>query len=435
MSSVVCIRGGRLIDPQSRLDTIGDLLLVDGRIEELGSVDPRRVGPDAVEVDAQDKVVTPGLIDMHAHLREPGDEEEETIYSGARAAVSGGVTSVAAFPNTDPAIDNEAAAEFVVLQGKRAGFANVYPVGAVTLGREGKELSEMAGLARAGAVAFSDADRCLGSAEMMRRGLLYAKMFDRRVIAFCEDADLRRNGVMNYGKASLRLGLPGIPDVSESIVVARDIGLAEITHGRLHIGQISTEGSVELVRRAKSQSLDVTAEVTPHHFSLTEDACGDFDANFKVRPPLRAENDIEALLEGLRSGAIDVIASGHAPHSAEEKTVEFVRAPFGVVGLETLFPVSYSVLVEKHGFQLIDVVSKMTLEPARLLGLDAECGSLTPGRRADVSVFDVTRERRVDPFSFQSKARNTCFAGWPLRGWAEHVFVGGRQVVAHGSIL
>ncbi len=433
MTRQTLIHGGRIVDPETGLDTVGDVLVVDGRIRRVGKL--RDVDPGAHVIDAAGLLVVPGMIDMHAHLREPGDEEEETIRSGARAAVAGGVTSVAAFPNTDPAIDNEAAAEFVVLQAKRARYANVFPVGAVTLGREGKELSEMAGLARAGAVAFSDADRCLHSAEIMRRGLLYAKMFDRPVVAFCEDAELRRGGVMNYGRASLRLGLAGIPDVSETIIVARDIGLAEITQGHLHIGQISTEGSVDLVRHAKACGVDVTAEVTPQHFSLTDEACAEFDPNFKVLPPLRAQRDIDALLDGLRDGTIDMIVSGHAPHSAQEKDVEFAYAPFGVVGLETMFPVSYSVLVEKHGLPLIDVVAKMTIEPARRLGLDDERGGLVPGKVADVAIFDISQEKIVDPDTFESKARNTCFRGWRLRGWPVHVLVSGRPVVVDGRVV
>ena len=435
------VRGGRIVDPASGVDAIGDVLIEGDRIAAVDLADgaTRREslvfpGEPATSIDASGLLVAPGLIDMHAHLREPGDEEEETIRSGARAAVAGGVTSVAAFPNTEPAIDNEASAEFVVLQGKRAGFANIFPVGAVTLGREGKELSEMAGLTRAGAVAFSDADQCLRSAEIMRRGLLYAKMFDRSVIAFCEDADLRGGGVMNYGKTSLRLGLPGIPDISESIVVARDIELAQITLGRLHIGQLSASGSVGLVRRAKESGIDVTAEVTPHHFSITEESCTNFDPNYKVLPPLRAEHDIEALLEGLRDGTIDVIASAHAPHSAQEKEVEFVHAPFGVVGLETMFGVAYSILVERHGFGLLDVLAKMTINPARILGLDGERGRLAVGHIADVSVFDLSRERIVDPSLFESKSRNTCFARLRLRGATVHVFVGGRHVVANGQV-
>ncbi|MEC9352554.1 MAG: dihydroorotase, partial [Planctomycetota bacterium] len=309
--------------------------------------------------------------------------------SGSRAAVAGGITTVAAFPNTEPAVDNEASAEFVVLQGRRAGYANIVPVGTVTLRREGKELSEMAGLTKAGAVAFSDADRCLSSAEIMRRGLLYAKMFDRPVVAFCEDSDLRRGGVMNYGKVALRLGLPGIPAVSESIIVARDIGIAEITQGRLHIGQLSAAGSVALVKRGKEAGINVTAEVTPHHFSLTDECCEYYDPDFKVLPPLRSQADVDALLEGLRDGTIDVIVSAHAPHAAEEKAVEFVYAPFGVVGLETLFAATYTTLVEKHGFSLVDVIAKMTINRARVLGLFAARGGLSPVKVAFGDFFEV----------------------------------------------
>jgi dihydroorotase len=426
------IRGGRVIDPATGRDEVGDLLITGERISAVGSVTVP--GEDVEVIDATGRIVSPGLIDMHVHLREPGDEEEETIYSGARAAVAGGCTSIAAFANTEPAIDNEGMAEFVLLQGKRAGFANVFPVGAVTLGREGKELSEMAGLARAGAVAFSDSDRSIASAEIMRRGLLYANMFNRPVIAHCEDEDLRRGGVMNYGKTSLRLGLSGIPDASENIVVARDIDIAEITQGRLHIGQMSTRGSVGLLEQAKANGLPVTGEVTPHHFSLSDSACNDFNPNFKVKPPLREQKDIDALLEGLRSGVIEVIASGHAPHSVEEKSVEFDLAPFGVVGMETLFAISYTVLVEKHGLPLQLVLEKLTINPAKILGLDGDRGSLAPGKIADVSIFDIDTEYVVDSMQFESKSRNTCFEGWRVRGRPVHVFVAGRHLLKEGQV-
>src|SRR5690606_38900028 len=310
-----------------------------------------------------------------------------------------------------------------------AGYAHVYPVGAVTLGREGTDLAEMAGLARAGAVAFSDAERSIRSAEIMRRGLLYARMLHRPVIAHCEDVDLRRNGVMNYGKVSLRLGLSGIPDVSEDIVVARDINLAQITRGRLHISQVSTRGAVALIRRAKQDGLDVTAEVTPQHFSLTDECCSGFDPNFKMLPPLRTQRDIDALLEGLRDGVIDAIVSGHAPHTIEEKAVEFDYAPFGVVGLETLFSATYSELVLRHGFPLVDVLAKLTIAPARIMGIADTRGGLSAGKQADVSVFDLEEEVVVDPSRFQSKSRNTCFEGQRFRGRVRHVFVDGRHVL------
>ena len=428
------LSGGRIVDPATGRDEVGDLLLERDRIVSLGRIpSPPREDVETLSVDGL--VVAPGLIDMHVHLREPGNAEEETIWSGSRAAIAGGVTTMACFPNTEPAVDNDAAAEFVVLQGKRAGLANVYPVGAVTLGREGLRLAEMGGLARAGAVAFSDADRTIRSAEVMRRGLLYAKMFDLPVISHCEDPDLRGVGVMNYGKVALRLGLPGIPDVAEDIVLARDLLLAEITQGRLHVGHMSTRGSVRLLREAKSKGVAVTGEVTPPHFALTEESLLNYDPNFKLVPPLRTAADAEALVEGLRDGVIDVICSGHAPHSLEEKELGLVYAPPGAVGLESLFCVSYTVLSERYGFPLIRVLEKMTIQPAKILKLAGDRGSLEPGKVADIAVFDVSTERSIHASRFQSKSRNTCFEGFRGKGSAAHVFVGGRAVLRNGEFV
>ena len=428
------IRGGRVVDPATGRDEIGDVLIEGKRIVDVGSC----CSPSTSDVDVLDAtglLVTPGLIDMHAHLREPGNAEVETILTGARAAVAGGITTVACFPNTEPAIDNEASAEFVVLQGKRAGYANVFPIGAVTVGRAGERLSEMAGLTRAGAVAFSDGDRTLRSAEMMRRGLLYAKMFDLPVIAHCEDADLRGNGVMNYGRVALRLGLAGIPDVAEDIVVARDIRLAGITQGKLHIAHMSTKNAVEQLREAKGKGIQVTGEVTPPHFTLTEDSLTTYDPNFKMIPPLRTVEDAEALIAGLMDGTIDVIASGHAPHALEEKDVEFVYAPPGVVGLETLFPVSYTELVKKRGMPLPDLLAKLTINPAKLLLMDGTRGSLEPEKLADVSVFNVDSEYAVDTDRFRSKSRNTCFDRMSVFGRPVYVFVSGRCLLRDGHVV
>lgn len=430
----VLLRGGRVVDPLSGLDGRADVLVDGERIAAVGQAPPTPPA-DTEVLDVSGLLVTPGLIDMHAHLREPGNEEEETIHSGSAAAIAGGVTSVACFPNTDPAVDNEAAAEFVVLQGKRAGLANIFPVGAVTLNREGQRLAEMGGLARAGAVAFSDADRSLRSAEVMRRGLLYARMLDLPVIAHCEDSDLRGSGVMNYGRVALRLGLPGIPDVAEDIVIARDLFLAEITQGKLHLGHLSTRGAVELLREAKAKGIEVTGEVNPPHFSLTEESLTTYDPNFKLVPPLRAAADVEALVKGLREGVIDVIASGHAPHSAEEKELELINAPPGVVGLETLFCVSYTVLVERYGFTLLQLLEKLTSNPARILKLAADRGSVTVGKLADLSVFDITRERTIRASELRSKSRNTCFEGFRCKGTTAHVLVGGRIVLRDGRVV
>ena len=430
----VWIRGGRVLDPATGFDGLTDILVEDDRIAAVGQVSVP-TNAEVTELQAQGLVVTPGLIDMHAHLREPGNEEEETIHSGSRAAVRGGVTSVASFPDTDPAVDNDAAAEFVVLQGKRAGFANVFPVGAVTLGRSGGGLAEIGGLVRAGAVAFSDGDTSIRSTEIMRRGLLYAKMFEKVVIAHCEDSELRGPGVMNYGKVALRLGLPGIPAASEDIVIARDIRLAEITQGSLHLGNMSTQDGVAQLRVAKARGLDVTGEVTPPHFALTEDHVVGYDPNFKLIPPLRTSEDQEALIEGLRESVIDVIASGHAPHSPEEKAVEFIYAPPGVIGLETLFPVSYTVLVETNGLDLLSVIAKLTINPARILRLDAELGSLEVGKKADISMFDLEREWTIAATDFASKSTNTCFSGWRVKGTAVNVLVSGRLVLSDGNLV
>lgn len=458
----VWVRGGRIADPATPRDEVGDLLIEGDRIRTVG--DPRAAkkilaeeaglreiaaagpapsrvqeisapGGDVLVCDATGLLVSPGLIDMHVHLREPGNEEEETIASGARAAVAGGVTTVACFPNTEPAIDSEAAAAFVVLQGKKAGMANVFPVGAVTVGREGRCLSEMGGLARGGAVALSDADRTVKSAEVMRRALAYAKMFDLPVIAHCEDSDLRGAGVMHAGLVALRLGLPGIPPAAEEIVVARDVRLAAMTGSKLHLGHLSTRGSVALLRRAKEEGLRVTGEVTPPHFSLTDSCVATYDPNYKLIPPLREEEDVKTLVQGIVDGVIDAIASGHAPHSPEEKQIEFVYAPPGVVGLETLFPVSYTVLVERYGVPLLSMLEKLTINPARILKLDGERGRLEPGKLADVSVFDLENPFRIEAKAFHSKSRNTCFEGWTVKGRPVFVFVSGRCVLREGQVV
>jgi len=417
------IRGGRIVDPANRVDAVGDLLIEGDRIAAVGDVG--YVTADAV-IDARGMLVAPGLVDMHTHLREPGTGEE-TIASGAAAAVSGGVTTLACMADTEPALDNEAAAEYLILQGKRAGLANVLPIGAVTRERKGTGLSEMGGLARAGAVAFSDDPRPVEVAEMMRRALLYAQMFDRVIISHCEDRSLSGSGVMNAGPSATRLGLPGIPNAAEEIVIARDITLARITGGKLHVAHVSTEGAVDLLRKAKAEGVAVTAEVTPHHLTLTEEAVFGFDANFKVSPPLRTRRDIEALVRGIETNVIDVIASDHSPRRPESKVLEFGLAPAGAIGLETLFPVIYTEIVHRRGLPLPLVLEKLTSSPARILQIDR--GTLGPGRPADVAVFDIDTDWTIDPSSFRSLGRNTPFAGWKVRGMARHVIAGGRCVL------
>ena len=336
------ITGGRVIDPSQDIDRVADLWLGQGRVLAVGE------GYEEAEVviDARGLIVCPGLIDVHVHLREPGNEEDETIATGAEAALAGGVTSVACMPNTIPALDTQGAAEFVVLQAQRARKANVYPVGAVSKGRKGEELAELGQLVAGGAVAFTDDGAPVASASLMRQALEYAKMFDRVIMQHCQVPELTVGGVMNEGFESMRLGLPGMPAAAEDIMVARDIRLAEITGGRLHIQHISTARSVELVREGKRRGVRVTAEACPHHFTLTDERLRTFDSNFKMNPPLRTWSDVEAVIGGLKDGTIEVLATDHAPHAPEKKMRELDQAPFGIVGLETLIPITVIGLIE-----------------------------------------------------------------------------------------
>lgn len=415
------IRGGRVIDPSQNLDQITDLWLEGDRVLYIGSRPEWRAD---IVFDATNKIVCPGLIDMHVHLREPGREEDETIATGTAAALAGGVTSVACMPNTEPAIDNQAAAEFVILQARRAANANVFPVGAITKGRRGEELAELAGLVEGGAVGFSDDGSPVRSAEILRRALEYSRMLNRVVMDHCEDTELTRDAVMNEGVVSVMLGLRGMPAAAEEIMVARDLILAEQTGGRLHILHISTAGSVELIRRAKQRGVAVTCEACVHHFSLTDEALRSFDSNFKMNPPLRTRRDVEAILEGLRDGTIDAIVTDHAPHAPEKKLRELDQAPFGVIGLETLVPISIKTLIEPGILTWSEWIAKLTINPARILGIDR--GTLQVGAIADVTVIDPHAEWTIDPSQFRSKSRNCPFAGWRVCGRAHAVFVAGK---------
>ncbi len=421
--SRLLIKGGRVIDPAGGKDGVMDVLIEDGKIARVAENLPKK---GAEVIDAAGFVVSPGLIDMHVHLREPGMEEEETIASGAAAAVAGGFTSIAAMPNTEPSVDNEASAAFVILQGRRAGLARVFPIGAITQARAGERLSEMGCLVRGGAVAFSDDGDSVRSAEMLRRGLLYAGMFDCVIIEHCEDKDLSAGGVMNAGVESMRLGLPGISSASEDIMVARDIRLAEVTGGRLHVAHVSTANSVDLVRGARARGINVTCEAAPHHFTLTDECVRTFDPNYKMSPPLRTSVDVEAVKAGLADGTIDVIASDHAPHAAEEKDTVFSFAPDGVIGMETVLPVAITELVEKGVLDLPGLIEKLTINPARVLGLPH--GTLSEGADADVTVFDPKIEWEIDRERFRSKSRNCPFHGMRVKGRAVHTIVGGRVV-------
>ncbi len=418
--SRLLVRGGRIVDPSRGVDAVGDLVIEDGRI----AARPKGHASADEVLDATGLVVAPGLVDMHVHFREPGREEEETIASGARAAVHGGFTTVACMPNTEPAVDNEASAEFVFLQAERAGAAHVRPIGAVTKGRKGEELAEIGQLARGGAVAFSDDGAPIMNAEVMRRGLEYAGMFGKAVISHCEDAHLSAGCVMHEGLVSTVLGLPGIPAAAEEVMVARDILLAELTGGRLHVAHVSTAGSVELIRRGKARGVNVTAEVTPHHLTLTDETVRSFDPVFKMNPPLRTAADVAACREGLRDGALDAIASDHAPHAAEGKSLEFPAAPFGVIGLESTVPVVLTELLRGGVLPLPDLIARMTAAPARILGLRK--GTLAEGADADVTLLDLEREWTLDASKFQSRSRNCPFHGKKVRGRVVATIVSGK---------
>lgn len=409
------IAGGRIIDPAQNLDTIADLWIRGDRILGIG---PQPNLTANRTLDAAGKIVCPGFIDMHVHLGEPGHEDNETIATGTAAALAGGVTTLACMPDSEPALDSQAAAEFVFLQAERAGNANVFPIGAVTKGRKGEELAEIGGLVEGGAVAFTDHDRPLASAEVMRRALEYCRMFDRPVLCHAEDPDLTRGGIMHEGIESLRLGLRGMPAAAEEVVLHRDLELAQLTRGRLHVLTVSTAGSVTLIRRAKEEGIQVTAEVCPHHLALTHENLRTFDSNYKMNPPLRTEEDIAALLEGLRDGTLDVLASDHTPQAQEKKMRELDLAPFGVIGLETLVPVCITTLIEPGHLTWPQLIAKLTLHPARILGLDR--GTLQPEADADVTILDPEASWTIDPSRFLSRSRNTPFVNRGVKGrvWA-----------------
>lgn len=420
----ILLRGGRIVDPSQRLDETGDVLLSDGVVAGVGGrIEP----PDGTEViDCANLVVSPGFIDVHCHLREPGREHVETIATGARAAAAGGFTAVCAMPNTEPVTDNQAAVGFIIRQAQRAGAARVHPIGAISVGQRGESLAEFGEMCGAGAVAVSDDGRPVVSAHLMRTALEYARAFGIPVIDHCEEPTLAHGGVMNEGAMSARLGLKGIPSEAEEIMVIRDILLARRTGGHVHLAHMSTKGSVELIRWGKDRGIRVTAEVCPHHLSLTEDSCEGYDTNAKMNPPLRTAEDVEALQEAVIDGTIDLIATDHAPHHYDEKEREFADAPFGIVGLETALAVVVTRLVADGRLGYSTLVERMSCAPARLFGLPG--GTLAKGAAGDVTVFDPAYEWVVDPARFLSKGRNTPYTGMLLRGRAVCTLVDGRVI-------
>jgi dihydroorotase len=417
------IKGGRIIDPSQQFDRIADLLIEDSRVKRIGDDLPS----ENVELfDATGLVVAPGFIDLHVHLREPGEEYKETIASGTAAAVAGGFTSICAMPNTNPVNDNASVTRFIINKARDAGLARVYPVGAITRGSAGQELAEMAEMKEAGAVAVSDDGRPVMNGQVMRHAMEYARDHGLVVVDHAQDLNLSAGGAMNEGRYSTLLGIKGISAAAEESHVARDIMLAELTGARVHIAHISTKSSVDLIRRAKGQGIPITCEVTPHHLALTDAAVLGFDTNTKMNPPLRSEEDRIALIEGARDGTIDAIATDHAPHHSDEKMLDYDHAPFGVIGLETAFGVAMSVLYHSGGLSLPRIVELLTTGPARAFSLPG--GSLKEGASADITVFDPDREWTVDRSRFKSKSHNTPFIGWKLHGEVIATFVGGTKV-------
>jgi dihydroorotase len=417
--STLLLRNGRVIDPSQNFDAVADLWLADGKILGIGP----QTRTAAKTIDCTGLIVSPGLIDMHVHLREPGREEDETIATGTAAAIAGGVTSVACMPNTEPAIATRETLEFVIQQARRAGNCNVFPIGAVTKNRAGKELADLGELVKAGAVAFTDDGSPVESAAIMLQALERCKELDRAVLVHAEILELTPGGVMNEGVVSKELGYAGMPGVAEEIMIARDIILSELTGGRVHILHVSTAGGVELIRYGRSRGIAVSGEACPHHFLLTDETLRSRDSNFKMSPPLRTKKDVDAILAGLKDGTLSVLATDHAPHSPEKKAREFTQAPNGILGLETFLPLCITHLIEPGHLSWPQMLAKMTINPARVLTIDR--GTLQPGKAADVTVIDPKAKWTIDKTASKSKSRNTPFDGWKVTGRAVATIVGG----------
>ena len=431
------LKSVQVVDPAAGRNGRFDILIAEGRVVRIGRDIPSDAanGARVVELPAS-VVVTPGLIDIHVHLREPGQEHKETIATGTLSAVTGGFTAVACMPNTDPVNDNSSVTQFIIKRALEAGMARVYPIGAVSMGSRGEQLTEIGDLKAAGCVAITDDGRPVGTALLMRRALEYATMFGIPVINHCEDPSLKGDGVAHEGPVASVLGLKGIPGASESVMVERDISMAELTGGHVHVAHMSARQSLRAVRTGKERGIHVTAEVTPHHFVLTDEALrlnGGYDTNTKMNPPLREEADRAAMIEGLRDGSIDVIATDHAPHHADEKALEFDRAPFGIVGLETAIPLSIDRLVHAGILSLSRLVELLSTNPARVLGLPG--GTITEGEPADLTILAPDEDVTIHATVLKSKSKNTPFDGWTLKGAVAATIVGGRVVYANPAIV
>jgi len=424
------IKGGFVIDPKSGKNGLFDIIIDKGKIVEIGN-DLEFTTGDIVDVTG--KYVIPGLVDAHCHLREPGFEYKEDIETGTQSAAVGGFTSIACMPNTNPVIDNESVVKYIINRAKQDGFVNVYPIGSITKGQAGEELSEIGELKFAGAVAVSDDGKPVMKASIMKKALQYASMFDITVISHCEDLDIAEDGYMNEGYQSTVMGLKGIPSAAEEVMVARDLILAEYTNAPIHIAHVSTELSVDLIRNAKKRGVKVTCETCPHYFVLTEDACEGFNTLAKVNPPLRTQKDVDAIIEGLKDGTIDIIATDHAPHHIDEKNVEFASAANGMVGFETALPLVITYLYKTGVLTLEQIVEKMCVNPSKILGLNK--GSLEVGKAADITIIDVDEDVIVDTAKFKSKSKNSPFNGYKLKGAIYYTIVNGKFIVREKVLL
>jgi len=424
------IKNGHIIDAKTGLDKVSDILIEDGTVAQIeNEIDS--TGCEIIE--AKGMYVIPGLVDAHCHLRDPGFEYKEDIESGTRSAAKGGFTSIACMPNTNPVLDNEAMIMYVLNKAKSDGIVNVYPIGAVSKGLKGEELSEIGELKFAGAVALSDDGKPVNNSSLMKKALQYASMFDITIISHCEDLDLVDDGLMNEGFYSSILGLKGNPAPAEEVMIARDLILAEYTKATIHIAHVTTELGVDLIRNAKRRGVNVTAETCPHYFSLTDQACEGFNTNSKVNPPLRTQKDVDAIIEGLKDGTIDIISTDHAPHHIDEKNVEFKQAANGMVGFETAFPLAITYLVKPGHLTIEELVKKMCLNPSKMLGLNK--GTIELGICADILIFDINEQYTVNINAFESKSRNSPFNGFKLYGQPQYTIVSGNPIVRSGLII
>lgn len=426
----ILIKNGRLINPATGIDEVMDVLVNDSIVEKI----EKNINDNADKIiDANKCWVTPGFIDVHVHLRDPGYEYKETIATGTRAAAKGGFTTICCMPNTSPVTDSEIMVEYIKMKAARDGVVNVLPIGSITKGQSGEELANIGQMANAGACAISEDGKSVLSSGLLKTAMKYAKMFNIPVLSHCEDMSLVGGGSMNAGAASQLLGLKGISNDSEEVIVARDIILARSTNSKLHICHVSTKGSIQLLREAHARGENVTAEICPHHFTLTDEAVMDYDGNTKMNPPLRSAEDVLALKEALKDGTVGIIATDHAPHSLDEKNCEYEKAAFGIVGLETALPLGIKVLVGEGWLTPSQLIEKMTINPAKMLGIDK--GSIEVGKVADITIIDPEAEYKVDVSKFASKSKNSPFDGYEVKGKIEYTIVGGKVVVEKGELV